>query len=154
MIRKVRRCIFAGIVLVCLIMGSCATRPFVQKEKSILALVRAINNGEAAQRSLAETPFLFNGEIILLQNHLTILWDNLYKAGFRMEDVSIVRNELLRENSWSEFGDTMDVRTFFSKYLDRNTSLVEIRARSGNYIFLLNTEVRGYPRIQGFKGGG
>ena len=74
-------------------------------------------------------------------------------AGFQIFDASIVRNHFVKEDSWLEFGDTMEVRTFFTKYLDENTSLVEIKARSGNYIFLLNKEVNGYPRIQGFKGG-
>jgi hypothetical protein len=152
-IRKTWFGLCAAAALVCLIMGSCASGPYVQKEEKVFNLVDAINNGEAAAKELAEAPFLFDGEIVLLQNHLTVLWKNLHMAGFRMHDAAIVRNELITENSWREFGDTMDVRTFFGKYLDENTSLVEIKARNGNYIFLLNKEVNGYPRIQGFKGG-
>jgi hypothetical protein len=150
--KKFRKGVYAGAVLF-LVLSSCATKPYVQKEEKIFDLVKAINSGEAAEKALAEAPFLFDGEIILLQNHLTVLWKNLYMAGFRMHGAVIVRNEFLGEDSWREFGDTMDVRTFFKKYLDENTSLVEIKARGGNYVFLLNKEVDGYPRIQGFKGG-
>ena len=153
MIRKICCSVFAGIALVCLIMGSCASRPYVQKEEKVFNLVKAINSGEAAAKELAVAPFLFDGEIVHLQNHLTVLWKNLYMAGFRMYDATIVRNEFIKEDSWREFGNTMDVRTFFKKYLDENTSLVEVKARNGNYLFLLNKEVNGYPRIQGFKGG-
>jgi hypothetical protein len=150
-IRKIR--VAAGVVLILLVLASCATKPYAQKEEKIFDLIRAINNGEAASKALAEAPFLFDGEIILLQNHLTVLWRNLHMAGFRMYEASIVRNEFITENSYREFGDTMDVRAFFKKYTDENTSLVEVKARNGNYVFLLNTEVNGYPRIQGFKGG-
>ena len=151
--RKIALSVFSGIALVCLILGACASRPYAQKEEKVFDLIKAINSGEAAEKELAEAPFLFDGEIILLQNHLSVLWKNLYMAGFRMYNASIVRNEFIKEDTWREFGDTMDVRTFFQKYLDQSTSLVEIKARNGNYIFLLNKEVNGYPRIQGFKGG-
>ena len=150
--RKIRSG-FSIVLLFVLVLGACATRPYVQKEGSVLKLVEAINNGEAAARELAEAPFIFDGEIILMQNHLTILWTNLHRAGFRMSEASIVRSEPVTENSWREFGDSFDVKTFFEKYLDRDTSLVEIKARSGSYIFLLNRERNGYPLIQGFKGG-
>jgi hypothetical protein len=147
------RGVFPGIAFCILVLFSCATKPYVQNEEKIFDLVRAINNGEAAAKGLAEAPFLFDGEIIYLQNHLTVLWRNLYAAGFRMYDAKIVRNEFLKEDSWLEFGNTMDVSAFFKKYTDKNTSLVEIKARNGNYIFLLNKEAGGLPRIQGFKGG-
>jgi len=150
--RKTQSGFFAGILLLSLL-GACASRPYVQKEEKVFDLIKAINSGEAAAKELAEAPFLFDGEIILLQNHLTILWENLYRAGFRMHDAAIIRNEPVKESSWREFGDSFDVKSFFSKYLDENTSLVEVKARNGNYIFLLNKEVNGYPRIQGFKGG-
>ena len=145
--------VLAALALVCLFMGACASGPVPQKEEKVFDLIKAINSGEAAAKELAEAPFLFDGEIVLLQNHLSILWKNLYMAGFRMHDAAIVRNHFLKEDSWREFGDTMEVRVFFQKYLDQNTSLVEVKARGGNYIFLLNKEVNGYPRIQGFKGG-
>jgi hypothetical protein len=151
--REIRRGFVSVSVLIFLVLASCASKPYVQKEEKVFDLIRAINSGEAASKALAEAPFLFDGEIILLQNHLTALWRNLHMAGFRMNDAVIVRSEFLNENSYREFGDTMDVRAFFKKYLDENTSLVEVKARGGNYLFLLNTEVNGYPRIQGFKGG-
>ena len=153
MIRKAMVGVFAGAALAALVMVSCATRPYAQKDEKVFDLIKAINSGEAAAKELAEAPFLFDGEIVLMQNHLTALWKNLYMAGFRMYDASIVRNHFIKENSWREFGDTMDVQTFFKKYLDENTSLVEVKARNGNFVFLLNKEVNGFPRIQGFKGG-
>ncbi|MCL1818267.1 MAG: hypothetical protein FWG35_04995 [Spirochaetaceae bacterium] len=151
--RKTRGVFFAGILLFLLFAGACASRPYVQKEEKVFDLIKAINNGEAAERSLAEAPFLFDGEIVYLQNVLSGLWRNLHAAGFRLADAAIVRNQLLTENSWREFGDTFDVESFFKKYLDKNTSLVEIKARGGTYLFLLNKEKDGYPVIQGFKGG-
>jgi hypothetical protein len=158
MIRKTRllqRGFFAAAgILIFLAAGSCTSAPAVHTEKKIFSLVDVINNGKAASMGLAEAPFLFDGEILFLQNQLTFLWQNLYAAGFRLYDAKIIRNETLGEDSYLEFADTMDVKTFFTKYLDGNTSLVEIKALSGSWVFLLDKEdANGYPRIRGFKGG-
>jgi hypothetical protein len=150
---KFRKGVCAGILFCVLVVASCASGSAVHKEEKIFNLINAINSGKAAALGLDEAPFLFDGEILFLQNHLTVLWENLHTAGFRLYDAKIIRNEPIKEDSYLEFGDTMDVRTFFKKYLDKNTSLVEIRALSGTYVFLLNKEVNGYPRIRGFKGG-
>jgi hypothetical protein len=143
-----------GIVLVVILalIASCATKPYIQKEDKILGLVDAINGGQVAEKGLAEPPFLFDGEIILMQNHLSALWNNLYMAGFRLRDAAVARNERLNDDSYLFFADTMEARTFFRKYLDMHTSFVEIKARDGSYYLLLNKEVNGYPRIQGMKG--
>ena len=116
-----------------------------------MSLVELINRGGVGE-GLAAPPFLFDGEIILLENHLAVLWRNLHMAGFRLRDVRVVRNEHLTDESYRVFSDSMEVRTFFRKYLDKHTSLVGIDARGGSYSFLLNREVGGYPRIQGLKG--
>jgi hypothetical protein len=125
----------------------------VHSQEKISGLIQAINSGRAASMELNEAPFLFDGEILFLQNQLGALWQNLYSAGFRLYSAKIVRNEAIGGDAYLEFGDTMDVRTFFQKYLDKDSSLVEIRALSGSYVFLLGREVDGYPRIRGFKGG-
>jgi hypothetical protein len=87
-----------------------------------------------------------------MQNHLSALWKNLFMAGFRLRDAAVARNEHLSDNSYLLFAGSMEVSTFFRKYLDEHTSFVEIKARDGSYYLLLNKEVNGYPRIQGLKG--
>jgi hypothetical protein len=141
-----------GVLLCALVLGSCATGP-IHSEDKIRKLVQALDSGKASSLGINEAPFLFDGEILFLQNHLDILWENLHTAGFRLIGAEIVRNEPIREDAYLEFGNTMDVRTFFQKYLDKNASLVEIKALSGSYVFLLGKEVNGYPSIRGFKGG-
>jgi len=142
----------AGIVLA-IVLSSCATVPYVQKEDRVYKLIELINRGEVTEvPGLVTTPFLVDGEIVLLQKDLVDFWDNLYNAGFQIRNPRIRQNRFAMPEDARMFRDSMEVRTFFKKYIDTNTSLVEIESADGTYYFLLNREVKGYPRIQGFRG--
>jgi hypothetical protein len=139
--------------LLLVLLGACASaEPYVPAENKILSLVKAINDGEVAAKGLTETPFLFEGEVIPLQNHLTALWWNLHGAGFRLREASVTRIEPLTEDSFRLFADTREMRAFFARYVDKGASCVELKTRSGIFYLLVNTEVSGLPRLQGIKG--
>ncbi|MFQ3621051.1 MAG: hypothetical protein SNJ78_08910 [Spirochaetales bacterium] len=132
---------------------SCATVPYVQKEERVVRLVELINKGGVTQiPNLAVTPFLVDGEIVLLQKDLSDFWTNLHQAGFVIRSPRVVQNRFATVEDAKNFRDSMEVRTFFKKYTDRDTSLVQIQSVDGTYYFLLGREVKGYPRILGFRG--
>jgi hypothetical protein len=142
----------AGIVLA-IVLSSCATVPYVQKEDRIYKLIDLINRGEVTKvPDLLMTPFLVDGEIVLLQKDLLDFWNNMHNAGFEIRNPRIRQNRFAVPEDARMFRDSMEVRTFFKKYIDTNTSLVEIESADGTYYFLLNRLVKGYPRIQGFRG--
>jgi hypothetical protein len=146
--------VYCGILAaLVLLFGSCATGPYVQRDDKVLKLVDLINRGGVNEvQGLSETPFLFDGEVLLLQKDVTALWTNLKAAGFTMRNSKVAGKEHISDNSYRAFGDSMEVRTFFKRYLDKNSSLVKIGSEGGSFYLLLNREIDGYPRIQGFKG--
>lgn len=132
---------------------SCATVPYVQKEDKVVKLLELINRGGVNEvPGLARTPFLIDGEIVLLQKDLSEFWDNLHKAGFSFRSPKVVQNRFTTGEDAKYFRDSMEVRTFFKKYTDRDTSLVQVRSGDGTFYFLLGREVKGYPRMLGFGG--
>lgn len=132
---------------------SCATVPYVQKEEKVVKLVELINRGGVNEvPGLASTPFLIDGEIVLLQKDLGEFWDNLHKAGFSIRSPRVEQNRFATVQDAQYFRDSMEVRTFLKKYIDRDTSLVRIRSAEGTFYLLLGREVKGYPKMIGFGG--
>jgi hypothetical protein len=142
----------AGAALL-LLAASCASGPYVQNKDSVGNLIELINKGGVGDiKGLSDSPFLFDGEILLLSDDVGSLWANLKSAGFRLENARIVSMEHITGDSYKAFGASMDVQVFFKKYLNQDSSLVRLEAKSGTWFLILNREVAGFPRIQGLRG--
>lgn len=132
---------------------SCASGPYVQKEKNVLALVELINDGKVQDvPGLAVTPFALDGEILYLNSDVETYWKNLKDAGFTMTDTRLVISTHVTEDSWNNFATTYDMKNFFAKYTGKDTSLVELRTSEGRYYLLLERKVKGYPSVRGMRG--
>ena len=144
---------FAAALAMALAMSSCATAPYTPSERKVEKLVALIDRGGVgAIKGLASAPFLLDGEILLRQADVDSCWSNLKASGLRIGAPKIESIARIGADSATLFADSMDARVFFKKYLDKNSVLVRLKASEGKYYLLLNREVSGYPRIQGFKG--
>jgi len=132
---------------------SCATAPYTPSEKKVQKLVALIDKGGVgAVKGLSTAPFLLDGEILLRQADVDSAWTNLKAAGFKMGLPKLASTERIGPESYARFGSGMELRSFFKKYLDKNSVLVALDTAEGRYYLILNREVSGYPRIQGLKG--
>jgi hypothetical protein len=135
------------------ILASCATTPYAPSERKVQRLVALIDSGGVgAVKSLAAAPFLLDGEILLRQSDVEAAWANLKAAGFKLGSPAIASIARVGPDSYKLFADSMDVRVFFKKYLDKDSSVVGLDAAEGRYYLILNREIKGYPRIQGIRG--
>ena len=145
--------VFAAALAMALALNSCATAPYTPSERKVERLVALIDKGGVgAIKGLASAPFLLDGEILLRQADVDSCWSNLKASGLSLGTPKIESIARIGADSSLLFVDSMDARVFFKKYLDKNSVLVTIDASEGKYYLLLNREVSGYPRIQGFKG--
>ena len=134
-------------------LASCASIPYTPSEKKVDKLVALIDQGGVgAIKVLASTPFILDAEILLRQADVDAAWTNLKAAGFTLGRPTIASIARIGADTYTTFGDSMDVRVFFKKYLDKNSVLVALDTSDGRYYLILNREIKGYPRIQGFKG--
>ncbi len=131
---------------------SCASLQYVQKEGDVLKLADLVNAGDS--ETLAEisaSPFLFDGEIIMLPGDLERLWKNMAGAGLVMENPVVTEIVEVRADTPLLFGEAMEIKAFFQKYLPETARTARVAADSGNFIFLLNGKEQGYPKIHGVK---
>lgn len=132
---------------------SCASIQRAQDVRSVNKFSRQINAGEAGRLTgMSKLPFLLDQEIIVLNRDIATLWTNVTAAGYRVEEPTLERGETITEDSYRAFYDSMEVKTFFKKYLKKSARLLELKTSSGQRILLL-FETRIFSRqLRGFKG--
>jgi hypothetical protein len=79
---------------------------------------------------------------------MAYFWKSILAAGYRLEEPQVERGNAVGPESYREFRDSMEVRTFFKKYVKKGTRLLELKTADGRHVLLL---VRA-RRICGFKG--
>ena len=86
---------------------------------------------------LTSTPFLLDGEIIILEKDISMIWKNIRDSGFTFEKAFETESMPVGAGDYRYFADSMEVKTWFSKYLPEKASLVKIKAKNGLYYFIL-----------------
>lgn len=128
--------LLAGLFLA--LLSSCTSVPYSMWKSSANKVVTLVNSdGSAYLAELTKSPFLFDREIIILERDIEMIWKNIDDAGFVFQKGYEVESVPLSPGDYSYFGDTMEVRTWFEKYLPEKASLVKIQAPNGLYYFIL-----------------
>jgi hypothetical protein len=136
-----------------LLFASCATIQRSRDQGSVAQVAQMINEKHADRLiGMSVTPFLLDQEIVLLDRDVATFWKTVVEAGFRVEEPVLERGERIDESSYRQFFDSMEVRSFFKRYLERGTRLLELRTSEGQRILLLVTDSWFSRKIHGFKG--
>jgi hypothetical protein len=83
---------------------------------------------------------------------VAFFWQGIIRAGYRFDGPELERGVLVGPESYREFRDSMEVRTFFKKYVKKGTRLLELRTSDGRTVLLLVRNTPFSRRIYGFKG--
>lgn len=153
-IQKLLKPVLAGAAAALLAFSalSCTTTPYPQREGSVEKAIDLINSGDAELLTAqSQLPFLFDAEIIMLERDLQSLWKNLSEAHFKMESPEIEYLGPAGRYSYPPFADSMEVRTFFKKYLPEKASIVRITAENGEFFLLLGPKDKGAPTFIGYR---
>ena len=141
------------LVGVVLLLSACATLPVAQREARIERLLDGLNE-EGLEEVLPATgsPFLLDREILILDRDIETMWTNLRKVGFSFAEYEIRSVEPVEEESFRRFGTSMDVETYFSKYLPEGAAVVSVDTRHGSFLLLTGGKVAGAPQLYGMRG--
>lgn len=132
--------------------ASCTTTPYAQREDNVQKVIDLINEGEAeALMAQSRLPFLFDGEILMLERDVRNMWENLAGADFSMKNAEHEYIGPAGRYSYPPFADSMEVRTFFKKYLPEKSSIVRITADNGEFFLLLGPRDETAPTIIGYR---
>lgn len=144
--------IFASVLGV-LFLSSCATVKSVPRPGAVERLMELVNSGNSGMvSSLTNMPMLIDGEIVQRETDIRNFWDLVAKARFAVKTGELFYTEKVGDETYLLFGDSMEVRTFFEKYVPKNAVTVTVEGEKGRYIFLLSGRKGRYTYIFGFTG--
>ena len=143
-------CVSAAI----LVLASCASLQRAWDQGNVEAVAKLINERQPEKlAAMSSTPFLVDGEIVALKGDVASFWRGIVKAGFRVEGVTLGQGSGLTGESYKQFADTMEVKTFFAQYVKKDARILEMRtSTSGDRILLILRESGSSKTIYGFKG--
>jgi hypothetical protein len=140
-------------LLVSVALASCASIQRSQDQGTVRQVANLINSGDSARlASLSASPFLLDGEIVPLAADVASFWQGIAKAGFRVEGAALDKAALVGAESYRDFADTMEVKSFFSRYVKDGTRILELTTSAGTRIRLLTRSQWFSWKILGFKG--
>jgi len=135
------------------LLASCASIQRSKDEGNIDRISELINTGQSEKlTAMTELPFLLDQEIIVLAQDVETFWSTIVEVGFKVEEPSLERGAKVTPESYKEFYDSMEVETFFKKYLKKQSRLLELKTNTGQRILLLVTDTLFTRSIHGFKG--
>ena len=140
-------------ILILIALTSCTTMKAVPNEKAIERFIDLYNSGDTVRMTeMTSIPMLIDGEIVARNSDADHFWNSLAKAGFTLDGSESYTVEPVGSNSSLLFGDTMEVSTFFIKYVPETAVIVRIKGPGGDFILLLSGRKGRYPFIFGFTG--
>jgi hypothetical protein len=141
------------LLLVVILLASCASIQRSKDEGNVERISELINTGQAEKlTAMTELPFLLDQEIIVLAKDVATFWSTIVEVGFKVEEPVLERGVKVGPESYKEFYDSMEVKTFFKKYLKKQSRLLELKTNTGQRILLLVTDTLFTRTIHGFKG--
>ena len=143
----------AVLMLILIVFFSCTTMKAVPNDRAISRFIELYNSGDTERMTeMTSIPMLVDGEIVARSGDADFFWTRLAKAGFKFDGSEYYTVEPLTAKSSLLFGDTMEVATFFDKYVPSTAVLVRLRGPGGDFILLLSGRKGRYPFIFGFTG--
>ncbi|HTP58323.1 MAG TPA: hypothetical protein VMM82_05355, partial [Spirochaetia bacterium] len=111
-----------------LLLSGCASLQRSWDQGNVDMVARLINNGQGqALAAMSSTPFLVDGEIVAMKPDVATFWNGIIKAGFKVEGATLTQGVPLTADSYKQFADTMEVKSFFSQYVKRDARILELR---------------------------
>jgi len=134
-------------------LASCASIQRSQDQGTVREVANLINSGDSAKlATLSASPFLIDGEIVPLPTDVVSFWQGIARAGFRVEGAALDHGAPVGADSYKDFADTMEVKSFFTRYVKDGARVLELTTAAGTRIRLL-TRSQGFGwKILGFKG--
>ena len=142
-----------GAIIILIILSSCTTMKAVPNEKAIERFIELYNSGDTERMTaMTSIPMLIDGEIVARNSDADFFWKSLDKAGFTLDGSESFTVKPLDSKSSLLFADTMEVSTFFVKYVPVTAVIVQVKGPGGDFVLLLSGRKGRYPFIFGFTG--
>ena len=137
-----------------ILLASCASLQHSWDQGNVQTVAALINEGQADKlAAMSAVPFLVDGEIVTLKPDVASFCTGIVKAGFKVEGATLVQAAPLAAESYRQFADTREVKTFFAQYVKKDARVLELgTSQSGKKILLIFGDSSFKKTIYGFKG--
>jgi hypothetical protein len=143
----------AVLCAVTLLASSCASLQRSWDQGAIRQVADLINAGDAQKlAAMSLTPFILDGEVVVLPADVAGFWSGILKAGFRVEAAALDNGTKVSADSYRQFADTMEVRSYFARYVKDDTRILDLTTGSGSHLRLLMRNEWFSWKILGWKG--
>jgi hypothetical protein len=133
--------------------SSCASLQRSWDQGAVRQTADLINAGDAQKlASVSASPFILDGEVVVLPADVAGFWTGILKAGFRVEAASLDTGTAVGADSYRQFADTMEVRSFFARYVKDGARILDLSTAAGTHIRLLVRSDWFSWKILGWKG--
>ena len=136
---------------IALLLASCAT--IGDGKVAGLKVADYIDKGQADDLTkLSSVPFIVDADIVNLPADISTFWKAIVATGFKVNQKAVSRLIKKDAEGIKTFGDTMEIRTFFAKYIDPQAVLVELSAADGRKLLLILKDFGPKSVLYGLKG--
>ena len=116
-------------------------------------MVALINDGKADELyAMTQTPFLLDGEIVVLDNDMRDLWETITSGGAKVSNLVLVESYPVEENTYKRFADTFEVKSYFERYVSKDGHVVIVETEDLRLFFLMDKTKKGAKKLIGLKG--
>jgi hypothetical protein len=143
---------FIALVLLTVMMASCAGFGSVVKEDDVFTVIEQMNAGQSdilVESSIL--PFVFDGEILESKTQISLLWTGLKNAGFVLDNPVILQQRPVTADDALIFSETWEIKTYFKNLLFETDSYVEVQGASTKVHMVLRSSKAG-TQIAAWKG--
>ena len=102
--------------------------------------------------AMTSTPFLLDGEIIILDQDIADFWVAIIAAGFNVGSPVLVETVQADEETFRQFAETKEVESYFQKYVTEECHLVIVETEEIRLILIMDRPDKKNSRIIGLKG--
>ncbi len=155
MLTRMKQAIRLGVIGAAIVFFgvSCATVPRSQNQSRVEDLIAELNTASVERLvELSARPFLLDGEIVVVERDIAMMWTNLRDVGFTFDGAAIEEVGALRPDDYLAFGDTMDVRVWFDKYTTDDAGLARVATTHGTFLIVTGEAEDIGLQVFGFTG--
>jgi hypothetical protein len=147
------RLLLVAVCAAVLVLGSCASLQRSFDEGDMRQVVDLVNSGQSPKlAAMSASPFLVDGEVVVLPADVTGFWAGIVKSGYRVQGAALSSATKVAADSYTLFASTMEVKSFFSRYVKDGGRVIELTTDGGKRVrLLLRSEFMSW-KIVGWKG--
>lgn len=151
--KKTRIMVISAVMIIILIALSACSTITPAGDEDAIAVIELLNSEKKAElTAISADSFLLDAEILHGSALTKALWSGLIDAGFKLDSPVIIERRLPASEDKELFGNSIEVETYFTKYVAADSMLFIIGSETAEIALILSPAEDGSSMISAFGG--